>query len=187
MPCARLSALTTTGERDGRHDPALRRAPDAPMTGHPPPDAVILAITGLHGPADGAAIRAALLRCDPAARLWTDWPRALVAVQSAAPPEALCAAVQGAGYGVLVQGGPGARGSLAGIFGRVVLYGLLGLMGGMAIGIAIGLGNSMFNPNCRGSGNCAIGVGVFGGLGAFVGLPAGAVVGLLAGLARRWR
>ncbi|MBR0673566.1 hypothetical protein [Neoroseomonas soli] len=157
------------------------------MTSQPPPDAVVLSITGLQGPADAAAVQAALMRCDPAARLWTDWPRALVAVQSGAPPTALCAAVQGAGYGVLVNGGPRARGSIAGIFGRMLLFGLLGLFVGMALGIGFGLANSALNPNCRGSGNCAIGVGVFGGLGAFLGAPAGAVVGLLVGLARRWR
>lgn len=157
------------------------------MTSQPPPDAVILAITGLQGPADGAAVQAALLRCDPAARIWTDWPQALVAVQSAAPAKALCAAVQGAGYGVLLRGGPAARGSVAGIFGRMLLFGVLGLVGGLAIGVAFGLGNSALNPNCRGSGDCAIGVGLFGALGAFIGGPAGAVAGLIAGIARRLR
>ena len=157
------------------------------MTAQPPPDAVILSITGLQGPADATAVQAALMRCDPAARLWTDWPRSLVAVQSAAPARALCAAVQGAGYGVLMQGGKRARGSIAGILARVLLFGLLGVVIGLALGIGLGMANSMLNPNCRGSGNCAIGVGVFGGLGAIIGGPAGAVAGLLSGLARRWR
>lgn len=154
------------------------------MTASPPPDAVILSITGLQGPADATAVQAALMRRDPAARLWTDWPRALVAVQSALPPKALCAAVQGAGYGVLVQSGKRARGGVAGVIGRVVLFGLLGLLFGLALGVGLGLANSLLNPSCRGSGNCAIGVGVFGGLGAIIGAPVGAVVGLFAGLAR---
>ena len=157
------------------------------MTAVPPSDALILAITGVEGLADAAAVRQALMRCDPAAQVWTDWPRALVAVQSAAPAKMLCAAVQAAGYGVLVQGGPAARGSIAGIFGRILLYGLLGLAIGLALGVGFGMANSLLNPNCRGSGNCAIGLGVFGALGAIIGLPSGAVVGLLSGVARRWR
>lgn len=156
------------------------------MTAQPPPDAVVLAITGVEGPADAAAVQAALMRCDPAARLWTNWPQALVAVQSAAPAKALCAAVQGVGYGVLVRGGPRRRGSIAGIFGRMLLFGVVGLVVGMGLGIAFALGNSMLNPGCRGSGNCAIGLGVFGALGALIGGPAGVVAGLFAGLARRF-
>ena len=157
------------------------------MTGVPPPDALILAITGVQGPADAAAVQRAVMRCDPAARVWTDWPRALVAVQSAAPARMLCAAVQAAGYGVLIEGGPAARGSIAGIFRRILLYGLLGLAIGLALGVGFGMANSLLNPNCRGSGNCAIGLGVFGALGAIIGLPTGAVVGLFVGLSRRWR
>jgi hypothetical protein len=61
---------------------------------------------------------------------------------------------------------------------------VLGLAAGLVLGVVFGLGNSMLNPRCVGSGNCAIGVGVFGGLGALVGLPLGAVAGLGLGLAR---
>ncbi|MEO3470709.1 hypothetical protein AAFN86_02500 [Roseomonas sp. CAU 1739] len=155
----------------------------------PPPDAVILSITGLQGPADAAAVEAALRRGDPAVRLWTDWPRGLVAVQSAAPAKALCAAVQGAGFGVLVRGGAGAgRGSIAGIFGRMLLYAVLGAVAGLLLGIGLGLANSMFNPDCTrpgSSGGCAIGVGIFGLLFGCIGVPVGAVVGLIHGLVRR--
>lgn len=155
----------------------------------PPPDAVILAITGLQGPADAAAVEAALRRCDPSARLWTDWPRGLVAVLSAAPAQALCAAVQGAGFGVLVQGGPAAgRGSIASIFGRMLLYAVLLGVVGLLAGIGLGLANAMLNPECTrpgSSGGCAIGVGVFGMLLGALGLPAGAIAGLIHGLIRR--
>ena len=156
----------------------------------PPPDAVILAITGVQGPADSAVVEAALKRCDPTVRLWTDWPRGLVAVQSAAPAQALCAAVQGAGFGVLVQGGAGTpRGSVGGIFGRMLLYAVLGAVAGVLLGIGLGLANAMFNPDCTrpgSSGGCAIGVGIFAMLLGGIGVPAGAMVGLIHGLIRRY-
>lgn len=154
----------------------------------PPPEAVVLAITGLNGPADAAAVEAALLSCDRSARLWTDWPRGMVAVVSAAPPARLRAAVQAAGYGVYQRSG--ARGSIAGIIGRILLYAVLGAILGLAAGVALGLGNSMLNPDCTrpgSSGNCAIGVGVFGFILGLVGIPAGAIVGLIHGLVRRYR
>ncbi len=161
-----------------------------PVGSAPPPDALILAITGLAGPTDAAAVDAALKRCDPAARLWTDWPRGLVAVKSAAPAKALCAAVQGAGFGVLVQGGGGVRrGSVAGIFARMLLYGVLFSVAGLLAGIAFGLGNSMLNPDCTrpgSSGGCAIGVGLFAVLFGVFGLPVGVIAGLIHGLARRY-
>lgn len=157
----------------------------------PPPDALILALTGVQGPSDAAAVEAALRRRDPTIRLWTDWPRGRVAIQSAAPAKALCAAVQGAGYGVLVQGAdgrPAGRGSISGISGRILLYAILGAVLGVAAGVALGIANSMLNPDCTrpgSSGNCAIGVGVFGFLFGAGGIPIGALVGLIHGLARR--
>ncbi len=157
----------------------------------PPADALILAVTGVQGPADGAAVEAALRRRDPTIRMWTDWPRGRVAIQSAASVKTLCAAVQGAGYGVLVQradGRPAARGSVGGIFGRILLYAVLGAVLGVALGVGVGLANSLLNPDCTrpgSSGNCAIGVGVFGFLFGAGGLPLGALAGLVHGLIRR--
>ncbi|MBW6396980.1 hypothetical protein KPL78_03925 [Roseomonas sp. HJA6] len=155
----------------------------------PPPGAVVLSITGIQGPADAAAVQAALLRCDPAARLWTDWPQGLVAMETAAPAAMLRAAVQTAGYGVFQRSGPGApRGSVGGIFGRMLLYAVLGAVLGLAAGVVLGLANSMLNPDCTrpgSSGGCAIGVGLFGMLFGALGVPAGAVAGLIHGIARR--
>jgi hypothetical protein len=155
----------------------------------PPPEAVVLAITGVQGPADAAAVEAALRRCDPAARSWNDWPRGLIAVQSAAPPAALCAAVQAAGDGVLLRGAGRPRGGIAGIFLRPLLYAVLGAVVGVLVGVGLGLANAFLNPDCTApgsSGGCAIGVGLFGiGLG-LIGLPVGAVAGLVHGLARRY-
>jgi len=152
---------------------------------------LILAVTGVQGPPDGAAIEAALRRRDPTIRMWTDWPRGRVAIQSAASAKTLCAAVQGAGYGVMVQradGRPAERGSVGGIFGRMLLYAVLGAVLGVVAGIVLGLGNSMLNPDCTrpgSSGNCAIGVGVFGFLFGAAGVPIGALAGLIHGLIRR--
>ena len=155
----------------------------------PPPGAVVLAITGIEGPADAAAVQAALLRCDPAARLWTDWPQGLVAVESGAPAAMLRAAVQGAGYGVLQRSGPGApRAGAGGVLGRMLLlYAVLGAVLGVALGVGLGLANSMLNPDCTrpgSSGGCAIGVGLFGMLFGALGLPVGAIAGLVHGLVR---
>lgn len=153
----------------------------------PPPDAVILAVTGLQGPADAAAVDAALRRCDPSARLWTDWARGLVAVQSAAPAKALCAAVQGAGFGVLVQGGPGAprRGSIGKAIVLALVFGALGLVGGLVLGWIVGLGFYAANPECARPGSCTLMAPVFSALGGLIGLPGGAVAGIVIGLARR--
>lgn len=154
----------------------------------PPPGAVVLAITGIEGPADAAAVQAALLRCDPAARLWTDWPQGLVAVESGAPAAMLRAAVQGAGYGVLQRSGPGTpRAGAGGVLGRMLLYAVLGAVLGVALGVGLGLANSMLNPDCTrpgSSGGCAIGVGLFGMLFGALGLPVGAIAGLVHGLVR---
>jgi hypothetical protein len=159
------------------------------MSTEPPPDAVILGLSGLAGPQDQAAVHAAILRCDPAARIWTDRASGRVAVASAAPVAALRAAVQAAGYGAEVQrGAPGQRASVAGVFGRVLLWAVLGCVAGVVVGAGLGMANSLFNPDCTrpgSSGNCAIGVGVFGLLLGALGIPAGAVVGLVLGLARR--
>jgi hypothetical protein len=152
---------------------------------------LILAVTGVQGPPDAALVEAALKRRDPTIRLWTDWPRGCVAIQSAASAKSLCAAVQGAGYGVLVQradGRPAGRGSIGGILGRMLLYAVLGAVLGVAVGVVIGLGNSLLNPDCSrpgSSGNCAIGVGVFGFLLGAIGLPVGVLAGLIHGLIRR--
>jgi hypothetical protein len=162
------------------------------MMGGPPPDAQFLGITGAHGPADAAKIEAALRRCDPSLLFWSDWPRGRVAVSSRAPAQALCAAVQGAGYGVLVQkadGTPAGRGSVAGIIGRVLLYAVIGGVAGVLAGIGLGFANAMVNPDCTrpgSSGGCAIGVGLFGIFLGLAGVPAGAILGLIHGVIRRY-
>jgi hypothetical protein len=69
-----------------------------------------------------------------------------------------------------------------------VLYAAGGVALGLAVGVLFGMANSLFNPECTrpgSSGNCAIGVGVFGGLGALLGAPLGLVAGLVAGLGGR--
>lgn len=160
------------------------------MVAQPPPGAVILGITGARVSEDHDAVQAAIMRCDPTAQVWTDWPGGQVAVVSAVSAQRLQGAVAELGYGVTIRGGPGSRGTVAGLFGRIILYavilGILGLVGG----VMLGLGNSMFNPECTrpgSSGNCAIGVGVFGILFAFLGLALGAVAGLVHGLVRMSR
>jgi len=155
------------------------------MPDAPPGDAYVLVLRDLRGPADHAAVEAAIRRCDPAARTWTDWSQGLIAIASAAPRHALLGAVQQAGFAAMPQRRPAAPIRAGGVLLRIVLGGVLGLVAGLALGVALGLGNSALNPNCSGSGDCAIGVGVFGALAAMIGLPVGALAGL--GLARYGR
>jgi hypothetical protein len=161
------------------------------MTMQPPPGAVILGLSGLNVPADQAAVQDAIRRVDPGALIWTDWAGGRIAVASAAPARALRDAVGAMGYQVrILAGDPRAKGTVAGMFGRMLLYavifGAIGLVGGVLLGLA----NSLFNPDCTrpgSSGNCAIGVGVFGLLFGAIGIPAGAVIGLIHGLVRLGR
>lgn len=157
------------------------------MTGLPPPDARVLAVSGVAGPRDQAAVLRAIAGCDPAARSWADWSQGMVAVATAAPAAALRDAVQAAGYGAaIVRTGRG--GGAASVVGRVILYAVLGGVAGVVLGAGLGMANSVLNPDCTrpgSSGNCAIGVGIFGVLLGFVGIPAGAIAGLVHGLARR--
>lgn len=158
------------------------------MNGAPPAGTVVLAVPGLRGPAEQAALLAAIAACDPAARCWTDWSRGLVAIASAMPAPTLLAGVRGAGFAATLAQGPARRPGLAGVIGRVLLYAALGGVAGVALGAGLGMANAMFNPDCTrpgSSGGCAIGVGLFGILLGLAGVPVGAIAGLAHGLARR--
>ena len=70
----------------------------------------------------------------------------------------------------------------------MLLYAVLLGVVGLLAGIGLGLANAMLNPECTrpgSSGGCAIGVGVFGMLLGALGLPAGAIAGLIHGLIGR--
>lgn len=156
----------------------------------PPRDAVILGVSGLRGPQEMAAARDAILRCDPAAEVWTDLAAGRIAVRSGVPEGALVQALRAAGYPAQVQARPpGRRGTVGGIFGRILFYAVAGGALGLAGGVLLGMANSLFNPSCvsGGSGNCAIGIGVFGALFGAIGIPLGALAGLVHGLVRLGR
>lgn len=157
----------------------------------PPPGAVILGLSGLNVPADQAAVQDAIRRLDPAAQVWTDWAGGRIAIASAAPARALRDAVQAMGYQAqILAGDPRAKGTVVGMFGRMLLYAVIFCAIGLVGGVLLGLANSLFNPDCTrpgSSGNCAIGVGVFGLLFGAIGFPAGAVIGLVHGLVRLGR
>ncbi len=150
----------------------------------PPPDARTFAVSGLRGPAEAAAIAAALRRCDPVAQVWTDPAQGLVAVASAAPVKALAAAMTQAGFPARPTGGrPGSVGRAL-LFG--VLLGLGGLVGGLVLGWVVGLGLYAANPECGRPGSCTLLAPVFAVLGAVIGGPVGLVAGLVLGGARRY-
>lgn len=157
------------------------------MSALPPPDARVLAVPGLASPADREAVLRAIAARDPAARRWTDWPRGMVAVASAAPAAALRDAVRAASYpATILRTGRGGR--VASVLGRVILFAVLGGVLGVAVGAGLGIANSVLNPECTrpgNSGGCAIGVGIFAALLGMPGIPAGAMAGLADGLARR--
>lgn len=157
----------------------------------PPADAVILGISGLRGPQDHEAVQAAIARCDPGSMVWTDWPNGRVAIRSRAPVKALQAAVEALGFAAVVQmGQPGSRGTVVGVFGRMLIYAVLGGVLGVLAGVLLGLGNAVLNPDCTrpgSSGGCAIGVGLFGFVLGALGIPAGLIAGLVHGLVRLGR
>lgn len=158
------------------------------MNGAPPPGAVVLAVPGLRGAAEQAAVLAAIAACDPVARCWTDWPRGLVAIASAVPAPTLLAGVRAAGFAATLVPGPARRPGVVGVIGRMLLYAVLVGVAGVVLGAGLGMANALFNPDCTrpgSSGGCAIGVGLFGMLLGLAGIPVGAIAGLAHGLARR--
>jgi hypothetical protein len=154
----------------------------AGRTGGPPADARVLEVSGLDAPGRVAAVTAALRRHDPAAGLWFDPARGLVAVASAAPDPVLHAALAEAGCPVRRRRG-GVGGAL--LFG--VLFGIVGLVGGLVLGWVVGLGLYAVNPECARPGSCTLMAPVFALLGGVVGGPGGLVAGLMFGGMRRRR
>lgn len=155
------------------------------MTAAPPPGAVFLSIQGLRGAADQDAVQAAIRRCDPGARLWTDWPRGLVAVEAAAPAEALRLAVQDAGFiaALLPAEAALARPRSAGaMVARVIGFGFAGAVLGGLGGAVAGLAMLVLDPACRSAGDaggCAMGIPGFVVAAALLGAPAGVLLALL--------
>lgn len=150
----------------------------------PPPSAVVLVLSGLRGGMDHVAVREAIERFDPAARIWTNWPEAMVAVETTGPPEALRAAVQDAGYIATLR--PAAavhreeRDLGAAIF-RVIGLTFSGFVLGALVGAALGIGNVVLNPSCSlpgDSGACAMAIPTIAIGGGMVGGPVGFVLAL---------
>jgi hypothetical protein len=154
----------------------------AGMTGGPPADARVLEVSGLDAPGRVAAVTAAVRRHDPAAGLWFDPARGLVAVASAAPDPVLGAALVEAGCQLRPRRG-GVGGAL--LFG--VLFGIAGLGGGLVVGWMVGLGIYEASSNCRVPGSCTMMAPAFALLGGVVGGPAALVAGLIFGGLRRGR
>ena len=129
-----------------------------------PPGGVLLSVRGLRGPDDHAAVLAAIRSRDPAAHVVADWPRGLVVVQSAHPHQALCLAVQDAGFitAWLSHLPPQvtARG-LAATLARTIGFGFAGFVAGTLGGGVAGIALVSLTPGCGGpgdSGGCAMGI-----------------------------
>ena len=148
------------------------------MSVTPPPGAVLLAVSGLRGTADQAAVLAALRARDQAAHVDADWPRGLLVVQSDQPPEALRLAVQDAGF-IAAQlthlpREVTARG-VVGVIMRIIGFGFTGVVSGTLLGALGAMALVALDSSCAGSGNsggCAMGVPVFA-------IGAGMIGGLL--------
>ena len=151
----------------------------------PPPGAVFLTIAGLRGPADHAVVEAAILRRDPAARVWTDWPRGRVAVESVASPEELRLAVQDAGFIAALVSAADALAeprAIGAMITRAIGFGFAGFVLGGLGGVVLGLANIALNPVCRSggdSGGCAMGIPALAILVALAGAPLGVLLALL--------
>lgn len=149
------------------------------MTAGPPPGARVLEVSGLAAPGAAGAVTAALRQADPAAGVWVDPARGLVAVASAAPDAAVRAALARAGCPARRRGGVGG----AVLFG--MLFGVLGLFGGLVLGWVAGLGLYAVNPECQRPGSCTMLAPVLAFLGGVLGGPAGLIGGLVWGGVRR--
>lgn len=155
------------------------------MTALPPPDAVVLVLSGLRGSMDHAAVRDAIERFDPAARVWTNWPQAMIAVETAAPPEALRAAVQDAGYIAAIRhsmprpgDGPGAGEWIM----RLIGFTFSGFVVGTLVAAGLGVANVVLNPSCNipgDAGGCAMGIPAMAIGGGMLGAPIGFVLALV--------
>ena len=159
--------------------------------GAPPPCAVLLSVTDLRGPADHAAVLAAIRQRDPAAVVWTDWPSGLVAVQTDWPPEAMRLAVQDAGFITAWLAHPplvtDAR-SLGAAVVRLVGHAFAGFVLGGLLGAAVGIMNVVLNPACGSpgdSGGCAMGIPAITIGAAMLGAAAGGVLAVLRTARRR--
>lgn len=167
------SAVTRPGEAEARARPV------------PPPGAVLLSVGGLRGVLDQAAVLAALRARDPAAHVWTDWPRGLLAVQSDHPPEALRLAVQEAGFVAAwlphLPTDAGGRGLGAGIV-RILGHGFAGFVLGTLAGAAAAIAVTMFDPSCGvpgDGGGCAMGIPSVALGGGMLGTGLGVALALL--------
>jgi hypothetical protein len=145
----------------------------------PPPSAVVLLLSGVRGGMDRVAVEEAIRRFDPAARLWTNWPQGMVAVETAAPAEALRMAVQDAGYiAGLRQGGAAAREpiDIGAAVVRVIGLTFAGFVLGTLFGAVLGIGNLVLNPVCGSpgdSGGCAMGIPAVAITAGMIGGPIG--------------
>ncbi|WP_198372439.1 hypothetical protein, partial [Roseomonas rosulenta] len=134
-------------------------------------------------PGASGALTAAIRRADPAAGVWVDPSRGLVAVASAAPDAVIDAALAANGFPVRTKRRGGVGGALA--FG--VLFAVLGLFAGLVLGWVVGLGLYAVNPECHRPGSCTMMAPVFAVLGGVIGGPAGLIGGLVWGGVRRRR
>lgn len=153
------------------------------MSALPPPSAVVLLLSGVRGGMDRVAVEEAIRRFDPAARLWTNWPQGMVAVETAAPAEALRMAVQDAGYiAGLRQGGAALREPLdiGAAVVRVIGLTFAGFVLGTLAGAVFGIGNLVLNPACGpgDSGGCAMGIPAVAIAAGMIGAPIGLALAL---------
>jgi hypothetical protein len=161
------------------------------MTVTPPPGAVLLAVSGLQGAADQAAVLAALRARDQAAHVDADWPRGLLIVQSDQPPEALRLAVQDAGFIAArlthLPREVTARG-VAGVIMRIIGFGFAGAVTGVLLGALGAMALIALDPACAGSGNsggCAMGIPVFAIGAGMLGGALGMVLSVIRSIRRR--
>lgn len=161
------------------------------MTVTPPPGAILLAVSGLRGAADQAAVRAAIRARDQAAHVDADWPRGLLVVQSDQPPEALRLAVQDAGFIAArlthLPAEVTARGAVA-VVARVIGFGFGGFVLGTLLGVVGAMALIALDSSCAGSGNaggCAMGIPVFAIGAGMIGGVLGVLLALFRILRRR--
>jgi hypothetical protein len=157
---------------------------------------ILLGVAGMRDAASAGAVADVLRSCDANVQIHADLKAGIVEVESGVGAEALCAALQEAGYiAAPLARRPGIIGmrDLLGLSGRALLWGLGGGVAGSVLGLGIMLVVIAVLPECRSGGDegaCAMGVPVgMAGVAAIGGAVAVGITLMRGGgrLYRRWK
>jgi hypothetical protein len=124
----------------------------------------LIRVVGLKDEASATATIAALRTCDPEAAIKVDHQRGLIDITSAVSVPELCAVLHDAGFiagPMKFTPGTWSAGDTLRLLLRTFLFAVPGAFGGTIVGVAVGILNVVFNPECTSGGDegaCAMGI-----------------------------